>query len=216
MRNKVVLGGDSSTLPRSWSFQVRGIREWGGQGTELATYLALSPRGDLSASLCKPSGCICPSFSERACSRHPELPDLSNQRWSKVGTRSWPALSAGGRKRKRFSPACREHWPVLGRKSILPLRLLCLEDQGIQPQGEYTSGRVLGKKSLKMHFQSELEPLFLDPGCSSARCVSEGFGSGQRDPWALRPWVNHSLLQACLLVCENGSTKRTEGLPLGA
>lgn len=146
MRNKVVLGGDSSTLPRSWSFQVRGIREWGGQGTELATYLALSPRGDLSASLCKPSGCICPSFSEGACSRHPELLDLSNQRWSKVGTRSWPALSAGGRKRKRFRPACREHWPVLGWKSILPLRLLCLEDQGIQPQGEYTSGRVLGKK----------------------------------------------------------------------
>ena len=42
-----------------------------------------------------------------------------------------------------------------------------------------------GKKSLKMHFQSKLDPPCLGPGCSSARCVSEGFGSGQQDPWTL-------------------------------
>ena len=57
---------------------------------------------------------------------------------------------------------------MMGRKLILTLHLLCLENQGIQPQGEYTSGKVLGK-SLKTHFQNELDPLSLGPGCRSAR-----------------------------------------------
>lgn len=86
MRNKVILG-EVHPPSQILVLQVHGIRGWVGLTRRqslvgpLATHLALSPREDLSASLCKPSGSICPSFSERAGSRHRELPDLFNQRF---------------------------------------------------------------------------------------------------------------------------------------
>ena len=102
----MVLGGDSSTLPRSWSFQVQRIREWAGREdrepgrTSGHTSGSQSPRRPLGHPFANPPvPSALPSLRESAAGTLNSL-IYSSSDLSKVGTRSWPALSAGGRKMK--------------------------------------------------------------------------------------------------------------------
>lgn len=117
----------------------------------------------------------------------------------------------------RISPARKECQPVKGRESIPTPRLLCLGNQGIQPQGKYTPEKVL-EKSLKMHFRiSEIHCLQAQDELSwRVGQGVRGLGPANQVGGRCDPGPVTGFSQACLLVWATGPSGGQRWCLLGA